>query len=747
MKESATLAVHNAVGVGDVGELLQELRNNNFAWALGSMIPIGLIFVAVAQTQSDPLPLYGLFLMHWGLLFVAWRLQKVCYLAACWTLVIGCLLIVRLLVTWAGFWPAIYLLGLPAGLAALTVSLPGGVLVALALTLLTFSAPGALTPLDMAERAALTASIWGIVWLVWLTTRPLLTTLHWSWSAYREGQRALEETVNSRLQLNQTLEDLAEANLQLTRLNQLAQGLRHAAEEARRTKEQFVARVSHELRTPLNMIIGFCEMIIKAPQTYASNLPAALLADLTVVYRNSQHLSRLIDDVLDLSQIETGHMPLVKERASLRDIVDSATIAVQPLFKSKGLYLRAECPEDLPAIFCDPTRIREVMLNLLSNAGRFTQRGGVVVRAWHDGNDVVVSVTDTGPGISAADKERIFRPFEQLDGSIRRRHGGSGLGLSISKGFVELHEGRLWLESELGAGTTFFFRLPIDPSPVTVGGPSRWLASDWDYRQRTRPSLAPSPDVRPRLVVVESGPTLPRLLGRYTEGKEIVAVSSLAEAVDELEKAPAQALLVNAASLVLAWRQLQESVRLPVGTPVIVCSVPGVDNASHVLGAAQYLIKPVSQEQLLTALDQLHIVGNKILVIDDEPEASRLYLRMLAGAGRGYQILRATDGQQALGILRTQQPDAVLLDLVMPDMDGFRFLEAKNQDPALCAIPVVVISARDPDDQPIIASTLAVTQEGGLSMAQFLACVDALCQILSPGASPVDRAPPVTPSG
>jgi signal transduction histidine kinase/DNA-binding response OmpR family regulator len=737
MEEKATSPAGNVL---DSDILLRDLRNNNFGWVLGTMIPIGPILVFIAQPQPSPMPFLGLFLITWAVIFCAWWLKRAHYLAGCWTLVLGCLVIVELLTSWAGVKPAAYLLGLPVGLAALTIGLPGGVLLAFITTFLSFSLPDTFLPLGIEERAMVATSVWGTVWLIWLTTRPLLTAIQWSWSAYREGQFAVEKASESNLRLQQTLADLADANLQLTRLNQIAQGLRYAAEDARRTKEQFVARVSHELRTPLNMIIGFCEMIIKAPQTYASNLPSALLADLTVVYRNSQHLSKLIDDVLDLSQIEAGHMPLVKERVHLRNIIESAMIAVQPLFNPKGLYLRMECSDELPSIYCDPTRVREVILNLLSNAGRFTEQGGVVVRAWQAGTYVVISVTDTGPGISAADMERIFRPFEQLDGSIRRRHGGSGLGLSISKDLVELHEGRMWLESTLGVGTTFFFQLPIDSNPIAEDGPFRWLTADWEFRQRTHPSLAPQPVIHPRLVVVENGITLPRLLSRYIEDKEVIPVANLTEAIDELRETPAQALLINTPSISSTLRQVQEIARLPAGTPTIICSIPGTEGSNRVPGVAGYLIKPVTQEQLLTTLDHLHITGNRILVVDDEPEASRLYLRMLAGAGRTHEILRATDGQQALNILRVQRPDAVLLDLVMPEMDGFRFLEAKNEDPSLRAIPVVIISARDPNGQPIITNGLAVTQEGGLSTAQFMESVSALCRILSPGGLPADQA-------
>jgi len=169
-------------------------------------------------------------------------------------------------------------------------------------------------------------------------------------------------------------------------INRLADGLRQEAEEARRAKEQFVANVSHELRTPLNMIIGFSEMILNAPQTYGASpsggrLPPALLADLAVSLRNAQHLASLIDDVLDLSQIEAGQMALVRARVALPEVIEEALVAVRPLFESKGLSLRADLENGLPEVSGDRTRIREVLLNLLSNAGRFTEQGRVTVAA------------------------------------------------------------------------------------------------------------------------------------------------------------------------------------------------------------------------------------------------------------------------------------------------------------------------------------------------------------------------------
>ena len=732
-----TIGTVPATASSEMASMLQELQQETIARAAPVLFVFGFLLLNLTARFPQPaqagLPALVVFLVP----VAVWTLCPVSYLAGAWALVLGCLIADLLLVAWGDAGIAVCLLALPTGLAALFVHAAGGALVAAACSLLLLLAPVLSLPIDDAIRLTALILVWMPVGLVWLTRWPLLTGWQWSWSGYRQNRQLLEEARDAQVQLKQALADLADANLQLTRLNRLAQGLRQTAEEARRAKEQFVANVSHELRTPLNMIIGFSEMIVGAPETYADVIPPALLADLAVILRNSQHLSSLIDDVLDLSQIEAKQMALTKERVALAEIVEAAAVAVRPLFRSKGLYLRTEIPQDL-LVFCDRTRIREVVLNLLSNAGRFTERGGVRVLAWHEGNDVVVSVDDTGPGIGSEDKDRIFRPFHQVDGSVRRRYGGTGLGLTISRSFVELHGGRMWFESQVGVGTTFFFRLPVDPPTPMDTGVSRWFSPYWEYDERPRRPSPPRPAVRPRFVVLESGDSLQRLLTRYLDGVEIAPVSSLEEALQELARVPALALLVNETSPGEALRRLNEAVTLPYGTPAMACFVPGVYEAADALGVSDYLVKPISRDALLGALDRLSLKGNTVLVVDDEPEALRLFRRMLASTGRGYCVLRAPDGRQALDILRRQRPDAILLDLIMPDMDGFQLLAAKSADPALRDIPTIVISARDPAGQPILTGTLAVARGGGLSTPQLLACIQAFTQILSAAAQPDD---------
>uniref|UniRef100_A0A7C4PKW6 Circadian input-output histidine kinase CikA n=1 Tax=Anaerolinea thermolimosa TaxID=229919 RepID=A0A7C4PKW6_9CHLR len=291
------------------------------------------------------------------------------------------------------------------------------------------------------------------------------SSLDWYIGSYRESRRYLEEARDQLLEINQVREDLVLANRELMRLTERLKAMTTVAELALRAKEEFVANVSHEFRTPLNMIIGFTETITRSPWLYGGKLPKKLLNDLLVIQRNGHHLLELVNDVLDLSQIEAGRMAITREWTDLKEVIQAAIEQVRPLFQAKALYLEAELPDGQAAVFCDATRIREVLINLLSNAGRLTERGGVQIRVMQSDEGYTVSVRDTGPGIRKEDLERIFEPFQQLDNSIRRKHSGSGLGLSICQKFIELHEGKLWVESEFGRGSTFYFSLPDTQAP------------------------------------------------------------------------------------------------------------------------------------------------------------------------------------------------------------------------------------------------------------------------------------------
>jgi signal transduction histidine kinase/CheY-like chemotaxis protein len=725
--------------------LWQELRLSPrpLLVAMTILAPIPYVVTDVLTNSPETSERLASFtLLLYGMIIVAWSLWGWQPQVTRWAIVIELLVVVHLIHAWIGIPGTLGLAAIPVALAVPLVSLPAAVMAAagetVALVTLGLWRPWPMGP--AAVPVALTA-VWTTLGVMTGMVGRVREVTHWSWVHYQRALDMLEEARDRQVELKEILDDLANANLQLTRLNALAQGLRQVAEEARRVKEQFVANVSHELRTPLNMIIGFSDMILQAPRAYGSRIPPGLLADLTVIHRNAEHLANLIDDVLDLSQIEANQLALTKEYVRIDEVVDAAVTAVRPLFESKGLYLATEMEDDLPPVFCDCVRIREVLLNLLSNAGRFTERGGVHLRTWLEGENMAVSVSDTGAGIAKEDQATIFQPFRQLEGAVRSRYGGTGLGLSISRRFVELHGGRMWFESEEEAGTTFFFQIPVDPlSPATTEA-LRWFSPYQQHEKRARPSQAPMPTLRPKLVVMDTQGSLQRLLNRYLPGTDVVPAPTLEAAVREMADNPSQALLVNDLSVGDALRRV-EVAGLPYGTMAMICSLPGAPGYADSLGVSDYLVKPVARDALLAALERLGVRSGTILVVDDEPDALRLFKRILTRSERGYRVLRARDGQEAMSVLRDHQPDAMFIDLVMPRMDGFQLLDEKNRDPALQGIPTIVISARDPAGQPVASNALIVTRKGGLSVNHLLTSITTISGILS---TPVDPVHPEMP--
>jgi signal transduction histidine kinase len=485
------------------------------AWVIALMIATGVALGLAAQVSVERAKLQDLALLLLLLTILAGGLNQWKPYFGRWGVIITLVMIIYWGQQWLQVSGFLTLLVIPTVLAAALIGLPAALITTIGETALVLIS-NALTPeLEPAIIMTSLVAIWASLGVMLPVYGPVNHVADWAWNYYQEARGLLEESREHRAKLEQALADLAQANLQMTRLNILTQGLRQAAEEAQRTKEEFVANVSHELRTPLNMIIGFSETILQSPGAYGKKIPPALLADLMVIYRNAEHLSELINDVLDLSQIDVEKVALTKEYTQLEKIVEEATTAIRPLYTSKSLYLDIVIPENLPPLFCDRTRIREVLLNLLSNAGRFTERGGVRLKVRLEGNEVAVSVADSGPGIVAKDLDKVFRPFQQLDSSIRRRYGGTGLGLTISERFIKLHGGKIWVESQEGLGTTFFFRLPVTPPALSGDSFLRGVTPAWEYLQRTHPYAGPRPVIQPRFVILERGDTLHRLLTRY----------------------------------------------------------------------------------------------------------------------------------------------------------------------------------------------------------------------------------------
>ncbi len=635
--------------------------------------------------------------------------------------------------------PALVLLSIVLPLiAVITVSGWAGVAaetIVIALVWIAAQVPfGAGLPADQALLIIVAAAFIGL--LGWATRSELLTIAAWSMASFDEARKRLDQVREDRLALEQSRADLIQANHELARLSNRLKVLERVAEEALQAKTEFVANVSHELRTPLNMIIGFADVISRSPQVYGGRLPAALLTDIAAIRRNADHLATLVNDVLDLSQVEAGRMALSREPVAIQPTIRAALAVVKGLFDARGLYLQAKIDPNLSPVFCDETRIRQVIINLLGNAGRFTEQGGVILHCREHGREVVISVADTGPGIAEQDQKRIFEPFQQVDVSTRRQHGGSGLGLTISKQFVEMHGGRMWLESEVGVGTTINFTLPLEnPAPLALGTDHRFRRSitpddEMGYRLRTRRSQAPLPVLTERLVVVDPEQILPRLLSHYLPDVEVEIALDVPGAVEALRRSPAQAMLVN----ISPYAPLPATAlnNLPFGTPAITCWLPGEHEAARRLGVVEYLIKPLSHEKLDEALARLGAEIKTVLIVDDEEDELHLFARMLEASEQRYSVLQVTTGQRALSMLRSRQPHVLLLDLMMPGMNGFQVLEEKARDPLIRAIPVIIISSRDPAGDLIVSNTLTVTQGAGLSQRNLVACIQALGKILAP---------------
>jgi len=451
---------------------------------------------------------------------------------------------------------------------------------------------GVLTVLTLAMAAA------------WLTARQLTITLDWVWHMNQRAAELLETTRSQQA-------DLRLANKSLKIVNDLREHAEHELllahkqlREAQRLKEQFAANISHELRTPLAIILGFSEVMVLSPEVYGGeNWPPKLMRDVYQIYRNSRHLLGLIDDILDLSRFEMVGFTLHKEPTSLGPLLSETAAIVNNLFESTpDITLQVELPPDLPAIEIDQTRIRQVLLNLLNNARRYTEAGSVTLRAETAVDEVIIHVQDTGPGIDPENLAHIFTEFYQVDYSLSRKHGGTGLGLAICQRFVEAHDGRIWVESEVGVGSIFSFSLPL-PSHKPL--PKSY---------QTRP-IEPLPQtVRPYLLAADPDPLVISLMQRHLEAFEIIPVSGpeeMAEFVSSYHPLAAIYNLPPGQPLAPEWVN-------GLNIPIIECSLPSQAWMADTLGAIACLTKPINFEQLRSEIETLG-EARSVLVVDDNP--------------------------------------------------------------------------------------------------------------------------------
>jgi signal transduction histidine kinase/DNA-binding response OmpR family regulator len=686
---------------------------------LWGLFGVGGIIIFVGSIRPEPLamPLAVAVFCLLGTAALGWFLLRYGSVLAAGSAVSVSLLIVAGLM-WA-MPDGVLVIALPLVVAAAAATLGAfaGLVTAGAATMVVVLAFASSLPALTWSVADLTLlAIWGSTLLVWAASRPLLTVLEWSWESYSQLLVKNQELQVQQQRLLSTVKSLNEAYDRLEHLNNELSRARKAAEEAHKLKSQFAANISHEFRTPLNLIIGFSEVMVTAPETYGGQpLPEAYRADANAIYRSARHLSGLIDDVLELSQIESGRFGLVRRPVSLAEISRDAADTVAPIYNSKRLRLEVGVPDDLPLISADPTRVRQVIVNLLGNAGRFTSEGGVKLKAQVQGNEVAVSVVDTGIGIPLEDLGRVFDDFYQVDRSLSRRFGGTGLGLAICKQLVELQGGTIWVESKLGEGSAFHFTLPLAPNVVTRVPPGDWVI--WDRLTEAQGDL-------PSLAVVSTDQALMRIFERHLDGYRVTSLPDLVAARQTAAGRDAAALLVVAGSPLDAWRQVAELQQEPVQQPVVICSVPSVHGDGADLGAVAYLLKPVSRHEVLRVLGELIPPNGNVLVVDDDPDVVRMLGRMVRSSKLGYHVWRANSGDEALAILRGRRPDIVLLDLIMPGVDGYAVLDMMRQDERLRDVPVVVVTARSGREVTVNADLVVTTRAGGLTVRELMSCLE-----------------------
>jgi signal transduction histidine kinase/DNA-binding response OmpR family regulator len=706
-------------------DLNAELRVSP-GWAIAAVFLAGLIFASANNPGSDPsewvkvLSLAALFYLV-GL--TTWLLDSWRTLVGRWVFVIGLTILIYLGIGWLGMPGFLSLVVLPTALAAAMISLPAAIAVALGQSVVLLLLPSyAVTGVDLMTIVMTIVAIWATLGLMMAVYRPMYQVVRRSWEDSQRAQDLLEESRDRKAELEQALKELMRTNWELDLLNERLAAMRLAAEEAQKTKAAFVARVSHEFRTPLNMIIGLTDLLLETPEVYGEELPPPLLEDMKIVHRNCEHLSSMINDVLDLSQTEAGHLALHREWVDLTEDIDVALTAVRPLLEKKQLYADVVSSNDLPQVYCDRTRIRQVILNLISNAARYTEKGGITLGIAQQGQDIIVSVADTGPGIPPDDAARIFEPFCQGSGNGWSDQSGTGLGLSISKQFIELHKGRIWLESKVDVGSTFSFSIPVSPPTRPPTRPVRWIGEDWVWTERTAKPQVPRLPFKQRIVVCDEANTLHPLSAFWPEEVEFVETKDLDQALQEIEQCPAHAVILNTDAPDNLWPRVRKA-RLEIpDTPIVGCSFPPPPIHPLDAGVADYLIKPVTLEKLAEAIRAVGSSIKRVLVVDDNPDVQKLLTRMLISHEKSMEVVAASNGEQALAELRQRPPDVMLLDIMLPDMDGWQILRLKNEDETIKGIPTIIVSAQDPMGHMVESKVLLMAMGQGLSMSRLLRC-------------------------
>lgn len=453
--------------------------------------------------------------------------------------------------------------------------------------------------------------------------------------------------------------------------------------EANKLKSQFLANMSHELRTPLNSIIGFTARVIKKS---GEQLPAVQLENLTIVKEEAEHLLELINNLLDYSKIEAGKMDLHLEEFDLVKVIGEVHNMADALLGDKSVKYEEEfyTVDSIP-LYSDRIKVKQILINLLSNAFKYSEKGLVKLSVNLDGKYYQIKVEDQGIGIQAEDLERIFDEFRQVDGSYTRKVGGTGLGLSITKRFVELLQGRIEVASTYEMGSCFTVYLP---------------AKSQEEMGEDEQNLCQTGVAKKKVVCIDDDFNAQRLYKQYLEehGFKVISFDGREEILSKITEIMPEVILLD---IMLPYRdgwEILADLKDSPSTrkiPVIMISLLSEKNLAYQMRADEYLIKPVTQEELIETINRITInrEGLDVLIADDDENYLKLIGQFLREETINYRIAR--DGENALLSMQQKKPDLLLLDIMMPKKDGFAILEEIKKREEWKDLPVIILTAKN----------------------------------------------------
>ena len=518
---------------------------------------------------------------------------------------------------------------------------------------------------------------------------------------------------------NEMLGEMEKHEKKMTEVNEQLRQSQQQALAATETKSQFLANMSHELRTPLNAIIGYSEMLEEEARDSGQD---AFVADLKKIHGAGKHLLALINDILDLSKIEAGKMELYLETFDLKTMLEDVVSTTRLLVQKKANALEVHLAPDLGTMRGDLTKVRQALFNLLSNASKFTEHGTITLHAAREsggsaGDWVVLSVRDSGIGMTREQLSRLFQAFTQADASTVRKYGGTGLGLAITRHFCRMMGGDVTVASEMGKGSTFTLRLPAEV---------RDASKEFD----TKPLLANErlPKEGNTVLVVDDDPSARELLQRFLnkEGFHVECAANGPEAITAAKRLRPKVITLDVMMPGMdGWAVLTKLKEDPLmaDIPVVMLTIVDDKHFGHALGATEYLTKPVDRERLSAVIRKLRkpAAPGRVLVVDDDPEVREMLVRTFGR--QGWATATAEDGRYGLDAVAQRMPDLIVLDLMMPRMDGFEFVSELRKNQAWRAIPIIVVTAKTltKEDRDLLQGHVQkVLQKGDFSLDELL---------------------------